>query len=144
MAKGDSDFVLERSGARIVYVIECKYNQSPILSKRETFHYNQEHQSPSSGSIALGSDVDPERIKEKSRVVLDADLSKNDRTEENKFKVQRTLEKNIEDAFSQIHRLGYAKAFLKQNKTVYAVAIAIVGKGDVKIDFREILPSDFT
>jgi Holliday junction resolvase-like predicted endonuclease len=141
---GDIDLVLENSGTKTIYVIEIKYRKSPILSERIDNSEISNLPTPSTSSIITsGLVVAPEKTGDSTKIKFDSkDIQKN-RTLDERLKVKHALKLAIRDAFVQIRKKEYAKGFLYQDKTVYSVAIAVIGRSDVKIKFRKVSPSDF-
>jgi hypothetical protein len=142
VARGDIDLVLARYGEKIIYVIEIKYKKSPILPETDVdegdnnFSNASETQTPSEPMSV------PEQLREKYKIKFDDLPIRKNRSEKDQLKVQKALDVTIKEAFDQIHRLEYARAFLYQHKTVFSVAIAVIGRSDVKIEFREVSSSD--
>jgi hypothetical protein len=143
VARGDIDLVLARYGAKIIYVIEIKYNKSPILTERDVDEGESNFSNASETQAPSEPISDPEQLREKYKIKFDALPIWKKRSEEDRLKVQKALDITIKEAFEQINRLEYARAFLYQHKTVYSVAIAVIGRCDVKIEYREVSSSDF-
>ncbi|MDR1036439.1 MAG: AAA family ATPase [Deltaproteobacteria bacterium] len=144
VGRGDIDLFLERFGAKTIYVIEIKYRKSPIPSERNDYGEFTDLQAPSTSSIVTSARVAaPEQPGDTVRITSDATEIKEKRTLDEQLKVKHALESAVRDAFDQIRDRKYPRASLYQNKTVYSVAIAVIGRSDVKIEYREVSPSDF-
>jgi hypothetical protein len=142
---GKIDLFLERFGAKTIYVIEIKYRKSPVLSERDDNSDIIDLQERATSSITTSTSVvAPEQPMDATKNKFTAQEIGEKRTLDEQLKVTHALELAIRDAFDQIRNRKYPRASLYQNKTVYRVAIAVVGRSDVKIEYREVNPSDFT
>ncbi|MDR1038917.1 MAG: AAA family ATPase [Deltaproteobacteria bacterium] len=123
---GDIDLFLELQSD--IMIIEVKYNHYPGSTAGKNNAVPQETSSASSTSAvpAINQSVSPGYGSRKDK----ADIKKD---------VSRLLDKGINDAFNQIDAKGYAKKYLyaKQKKTVWLVAVSVVGRDDAKIKFRK-------
>jgi hypothetical protein len=141
---GDIDLFLERFGAKIIYVIEIKYRKSPIPSERDDTIGMSDLLAHSTSSIISSAYVpEPEQSRDPITIKFDAKEIKEKRTVDEQLKVKHALEHAVRDAFDQIRNRKYPRASLYQNKTVYSVTIAVIGRSDVKIEYRQVSPSDF-
>jgi hypothetical protein len=141
---GKIDLFLERFGAKTIYVIEIKYRKSPIHSEQVDISDIIDLQSHSTSSLTTSASVaDPEQARDVAKIKLTAQEIREKRTLDEQLKVRHTLELAIRDAFDQILNRKYPRASLYKNKTIYSVAIAVVGRSDVKIEYREVSPYDF-
>ncbi|MDR1035257.1 MAG: AAA family ATPase [Deltaproteobacteria bacterium] len=141
---GDIDLFLERFGAKTIYVIEIKYRKSPILSERVVnSEITDQHVLAASSIDASARAAEPEQPGDGIRIKFDAKEIREKRTPDEQLKVKHALELAARDAFDQIRNRKYPRASLYQDKTVYSVAIAVIGRSDVEIEYREVNPSDY-
>ncbi|MDR1037524.1 MAG: AAA family ATPase [Deltaproteobacteria bacterium] len=144
VAGGNIDLYLERFSAKTIYVIEIKYRKSPIPSERVVNREITDLQAPSTSSVSMSTRVvTSEELRNSTRIKYDAKKIKEKRSLGEQLKVKHALDHAVRDAFDQIRNRKYPRASLYQNKTVYSVAIGIIGRSDVKIEYREVSPSDF-
>jgi hypothetical protein len=132
-SKGDADFVLKMRGQ--VLVIEVKYHK--LSSDDHNFiQANSSELEPVQGIYAQRdhTTIPPESVTCSEK---NLDLRKTKKLEL-KQKIQRLLNKGIKLAFEQIDNRNYAMPYLAGNADVWAVAVSIVGRGEVAISYRQV------
>jgi hypothetical protein len=129
-SRGEPDLVLEMRGE--VMVIEVKYNKLDNIAKPEPncASPNRRNINGTEGATAriLGKAINREQKTKASRKPTNL---------ERKELTSQLLDKGINVAFKQINDMGYAEPYLGGSGTVWAVAISVVGRGEVRIRFRK-------
>ncbi|MDR1040445.1 MAG: AAA family ATPase [Deltaproteobacteria bacterium] len=147
---GRPDFTF-RLRSKTMLVIEVKYNKtrdySSILKNLQTPPQSDDSNSeiptaqsskdPEKASIfevlshAPGNGKNQPRRKRHIKIDSYAD------------RIRKCLDIGIQEAFNQIYHRGYAREFLFQDEIVYAVAVSIADRREVKIDFKEVTDGDW-
>ncbi|MDR1040440.1 MAG: AAA family ATPase [Deltaproteobacteria bacterium] len=149
---GRPDFIF-RLRSNTVLVIEVKYNKTidyvnELKSRQITSHTDDDNNeiSMSSERSANGpKDTSPNEILPHSPhdIKKQPGHKKNLKTESYDERIRKRLDVGIKEGFNQIYNRGYAREFLWQNETVYAIAVSIVDRREVKIDFKEVTDGDW-
>jgi hypothetical protein len=153
---GDVDLIMKTYIGKRVYVIEIKHRTSPEIHQSEDSdrigriaeHLQNVSKSPSAGTQAETSDR-VNTFSSNEIVFNDNDLtmqkSSKKRSPEIQAKYDKVLNQGIVDAFNQIKANTYPLEFFGDNNIcVYLVAVCVVGRSDVKIEFQEAKPFDFS
>jgi hypothetical protein len=132
-SKGDADFVLKMHGQ--VLVIEVKYNKLSSYDQNLT-NINSSELETVQGLYSQSDlkTIPPETGNFNGK---NLNLCKTKKMEYEQKKL-RLLNKGIKLAFEQIYERNYAMPYLAGSADVWAVAVSIVGRGDVAISYRQV------
>ncbi|MDR1041174.1 MAG: AAA family ATPase [Deltaproteobacteria bacterium] len=146
---GRPDFVFKFRD-KTVLVVEVKYNKTDglisELKTEESIDPYSEHDVDDDAKRSVLGSLNPLRLDASSKTSSDEVKQSRQKPPKKRFShdelVKKCLDRGINSAFNQIYNLRYARKFLWQGNKVYAVAISIVDRSDVKIDFREVTDNE--
>jgi hypothetical protein len=148
---GDVDLLMKAYGGKSVYVIEIKHRTSPeIFQAEDTDSLNKSLENVSvslfAGTQTESSDSLNTELSD-DMVLNDIPTSKNSKMRSPEIQAQydKVLIQGINDAFDQIKGNKYPLEFFG-DKTIRVclVAVCVVGRSDVMIEFQEVKPFDLS
>ncbi|MDR1040758.1 MAG: AAA family ATPase [Deltaproteobacteria bacterium] len=139
-----------------VLVMEVKYNKTKGLIEEQTKGLESNHQDNGTADTVKGRPADAVDVTMDPPITpishkplpddgkpSEPDSSKKAGSSQENIQVKKCHARGIQSAFNQIYNKKYAVKYLWQDFKVYAVAISIVDRTSVRIDFREVTDGDW-